>query len=397
MHYFLYLELSGFYARVWTESDPSWALKPLVVHRAKRVLDLNDCARAVGVKPGMGLDEAKVLLQGSGLIPYEEEPYRASQARWLDVVSEFSSCIEPGDPHSAWADLSGHPDPFAIASSIRSAVGKVSGSHVSIGLASSKWLSRLTCDLTGDTDLLLWEDAMREALEDPVSFLKDIPVSFLYPVDPVFLERLKFLGYRTIGQVASIPLKTLRGQFGNDALRIYSASRGGLQDHVKPLYPPDAIVSKIAFDGGISNSETLSISLQSLARKLAKALSDRESCGAEIELKIYFEESCLERSRTFSKPMRTARDVFSALSRMVFDVQEPVYSILAKMPGLKKARERQSGLFTMQRTGDDSAAGCAIENVRQVFGDKSVLRASEVAEPRRVRVLRAWSHATGWK
>jgi len=39
----------------------------------------------------------------------------------------------------------------------------------------------------------------------------------------------------------------------------------------------------------------------------------------------------------------------------------------------------------------------AIEHVRQVFGDKSVLRASEVVEPRRVRVLRAWSHATGWK
>lgn len=360
-------------------------------------MDLNGRAYAAGIRLWMGLDEAKVLLQGSGLIAYEEEPYRSSQARWLNALAEFSSCIEPRDPHSAWADLSGHPEPFEILSSIRSRISSVSGLKSRLGLAGAKWLSRLSCDLVGDADPLLWEDAIREALISPASFLKDLPVGLLSPIDSVFLERFKFLGYRSIGDVATIPLKTLRGQFGNDAQKIYSVARGGFQEKVKPLYPPDAIVSKVTFDGGISNSGDLSSGLQLLARQLAKALSDRESCGATIHLWIYFEEWCLELSRTFSKPIRTAREAFSALTRLVGTPDEPVFSILAKMPNLKKARERQSGLFTAQLSGDVLAVDRAIEQVRQVYGDKAVMHASEVAEPRRVKVLRAWSHATGWK
>lgn len=397
MHYFLYLELSGFYVRVCEQSDPLWMEKPLVIHREKRVLDLNARAHERGVRLGMGLDEAKVQLQGLGLHSYEEELYRYDQARWLDALAEFSSCVEPREPHSTWADLSGHPEPFEIVSLIRSRITCVSGLRLQVGMAGSKWLSRLTCDLVGDADPLLWEDAVREALITPASFLKDLPVGLLSPVAPAYLERLKFLGYRTIGDVASIPLKTLRGQFGNDAQRIYSSARGGFQETVRPLYPPDAILAKISFEGGLSNSEDLSLGLQKLARKLAKLLSDRESCGSRIELKIFLEDSVISRERTFSKYMRTAREVFSALTRLIQLPSEPIFSVVANMPNLKMARERQNGLFTVQHSGDDLAVGRAIEQVRQVFGDKSVVRASEVAEPRRVRVLRAWSHATGWK
>ena len=397
MHYFLYLELPGFYVRVWEQSDPLWMEKPLVVHREKRVLDLNARAYERGVRLGMGVDETKVLLHGAGLIAYEEEPYRLAQARWLDALAEFSSCVEPRDPHSAWADLSGHPEPYEIVSLIRSQIACVSGLRLQVGMARSKWLSRLTCDLVGDADPLLWEDAVREALISPALFLKDLPVGLLSPVAPAYLERLKFLGYRKIGDVASIPLKTLRGQFGNDAQRIYSSARGGFQEAVRPLYPPDAIVAKIAFEGGVSNSEELSLGLQKLARKLTKLLSDRESCCSRIELKIVLEDSVVECSRTFSKPMRTAREVFSALTRLIQLPSESIFSVVAKMPNLKKALERQSGLFTAQHSGDDLEVGRAIEQVRQVYGDKSVFRASEVVEPRRVKVLRAWSHATGWK
>src|SRR5688572_21790400 len=137
MHYFLYLELPGFYVRVWERSDPLWLDKPLVVHRAKRVLDLNARAYERGVRSGMGMDEAKVLLQGSGLIAYEEEPYRSSQDRWLDALAEFSSCIEPCEPNSAWADLSGHPDPFDVVSVIRSQIACVSGLRSQVGMAGS--------------------------------------------------------------------------------------------------------------------------------------------------------------------------------------------------------------------------------------------------------------------
>lgn len=397
MRYFLFCELKKFYVREWEKRDPTRVAIPLAVHRDKRVLDLNEPAHTAGVRTGMGLEEAKALLQGMGLVKFEEEPYREAQQQWLDVLTTYSSVVEPAEMHQAWLDLSGHADPFDLIAQLRSELLRTSLGTPQFGLAGNKWLARLAADVLCGIPLDLWPEATRKILREPAVFIAELPVHALSPVDPVHRDRLKFLGYRTIGHVAQIPLRVLRDQFGNESQRIHAAAKGGPQDIVRPLYPPDAVVARFRFPGGISDSEELSRGLERLSRSLAKRLSERESQSTDIEMRLETEAGKLERKRTFSRPIRTAREVLTALSRMVGEVASPIEAIFIRIPNLSKAKERQAGLFTLAQPGENVGADRALSSLRKVFGDHSVMRASEKVESRRVRVLRAWSHATGWK
>lgn len=392
MRYLLFVDLVGFYVREWMIREPERADQPMAVHRDKRVIDLNPSASLLGLRSGMRLDEAKLLLTGAGLILYEPEPYRASQAKWLDTLSEFSSVVEPCEPHSAWADLSGHPDPYELIGQIVSKLHRSSGLNVRWGLSSAKWVARRASDLREELPF-----SAMDWVERPAMGLASLPVGKLDPIDPAHRERLKFLGYRTIGSVAALSLKTLKSQFGEAAMGIHLAANGKDRSPVLAQYPPDAICLKRCFEAGLTDLQELGTALEELARATAFALSQRASQGAKMEIRIELETRYVDRRRTFSRPIRTAQEALSALSRLVGEPSETLFSIAIKMPSLRKAAERQAGLFASRIPGDDVAAKRAVERVRDVFGDRSVMRASELVEPRRVRVLRAWSHATGWK
>lgn len=391
MHFILFVDLPGFYVRVWEQRDPARGDAPLAVHRDKRVLDLNPAAVTLGVRLGMRLDEAKLLLPSAGLVAYEEEPYRDAQTRWLESLCEFSSTVEPAEPHAAYADLTGHPDPYDLLPRIACNIGRAAGLAPRLGLSSAKWVARRSI-MAGNLTFMA-----EDWVERPSMCLAALPVSLLDPIESSHRERLKFLGYRTIGAVAEIPLRTLKGQFGEAAMAIRSAANGRSSEPVHPRFPLDSVVIKRAYEGGLENLESVLFALESHAKACAFALSARSMMGAKLEIEIEHEDRVVSRRRTFSRPIRSAREALSALTRLVGEPSEPVLSLTIRMPSLVKSEERQAGLFVSRIPGDDISANRAVERVRGVFGDRSVLRASEIAVPRRVRVLRAWSHATGWK
>lgn len=397
MHYLLYAQVPGFYAREWERRDPGRAAEPIVIHAERRVLDANAPAAKMGVRPNMGLDEAKAILQGSGLIVWEEEPYRIGQRRWLDVLCESSSTVEPDRQDSAWADLSGHPDPFDAALEFANRLAAAGEPLPQIGLGASKWVAKLACEQFGKASRPSWELAMRAAVESPERFLAPLPVVLMAPVDAAHRERLRFLGYRTIGEAATIPLRTLRSQFGPECERVRLATRGGPSEPIRAAYPLDSVYAGIQFEGGTNDSGVLAEALSAMAKRVASALSSRDAQGATIEWTIEFEQSTVVRRRTFARPIRTMRETAAALRLCLGAIEQPVFAIGARLPDLKKAQERQSDLYASRKVGDDLAASRAVDSLRRTFGDQSVVRASEIAVPRRIRVLRAWSHATGWQ
>lgn len=391
MHYLAFLDLPGFYVREWIRRDPSRGEEPLAVHRDKRVIDLNPSAFLAGIRLGMRHDEAKLLLTGPGLIPYEEEPYRESQSRWLDVLAEFSSVIEPDDPHCAWADLSGHPDPYGILAEAADRIRQAIGLTPRTGISTAKWVARRSCALQGTP--YTWEDWV----ERPGECLSDLSTCALDPVEPKVRERLKFLGYRTIGAVAAIPLRTLKSQFGVDALTVHTAANGRGREAVRPLYPPDSVFLMRTYQDGLTSLQSVQAALEALAKSVAFALSQRSAYGTKMELAIGLAARSQKTHRTLSRPIRTAQEVLSALTRIIGEPNEPIHMISVRMPRIVKVEERQAGLYAARCPGDDLAAARTVDRLRDAFGDRSIVRGSEVQVPRRVRVLRAWSHATGWK
>ncbi len=204
MHYLLRLRLGSFYVRVLRRAGVAPVPDGLVVVREGVVLDCDERAAGRGVETGMAVRQARTILQGGPFREWVPDHYRRAQEVWLDVCCAFSDVIEPEDQHSAFLDLSDHPDPRGTAAEAIAAVARRTGLPVRWGLAPSKWLALLVSE-AGDP----WESS-----DDPLRYLWTLPVAALLPVPEEHRRRLRFLGYRKVGDVAAVPLEELRRQFG---------------------------------------------------------------------------------------------------------------------------------------------------------------------------------------
>lgn len=375
MHYILYLRRLGFYARRFSTSSP------VVIHCEKRVLDANEAALEKKIFRGMSLGEAKAILDGAQWIPWREDDYREAQDEWLDRCAIYSDSIEPEEQHSAWVDLSPHSDPNELARRLAEALD-----GPEMGACRSRWMAKLACDVGVG---LSGADG---------EFLRDVPTRWLTPVDPRHRERLEFLGYRTVGEVARAPLAAMRDHFGDAATMILACAQGGWADPVTPLYPRDSIAARIRFEGEIDDLQTLDCGLQELARLLAERLIPNDLQSKRLILELDHEVGSTHLARNFTKPIAGYASALSALRLMLSPPpQTPIGRLRARLENATKVERIQRELSG--RTGEEErsrSASAAFQHVRTVFGDASVQVGGEIAIPRRTRVLRAWKDATGW-
>lgn len=413
------------------------------MHRDKRVLDASPSVRAHGVRVGMPLAEAKAVARDARCVAWEEEPYRAAQAAWLDVCAEFSDAIEPERQHAAWVDLSGHPDASEIAVMLAEAVEARLGYAVRIGLAGTKWIAEVAAraahpDLPG----------LASACGGPAAFLAPLGVEWLLPVMPVHRERLRYLGYRTIGGVAGVPYRTLETQFAVEGRRILDAAHGRCFEPVRAVYPPDTLLERFAFEGATEDLMVFDAGLQFLAARISKRLGEQDRCGAELRVWIERESGEVEEvARRFVHPLRTPMSLLAGLRAVCAESLRaprpacgervwgegpsslgdmshtrhapagfqtpspqplsqqagrgarrdvPITALRVRLPGLVRAKRLQQQLPSAGASVPSAHAQEALSKVRAVFGDSSVLRGDEVRVARRVAVLKAWRDALGW-
>ncbi|HTQ10831.1 MAG TPA: hypothetical protein VMI31_12215 [Fimbriimonadaceae bacterium] len=405
MHYFVFLRLSGFYAQVLDRRPGNLHAKPLIVHRDKRVLDVDEAAQTRQIYRGMPLAEAKAILHDGAFVSWEEEPYRQAQGEWLDPCAEFSDVIEPDEQHSAWIDLSLHPNPQALAESLRRRVEEATGLRATLGIGWSKWIAKLATQLANT----------QYPIPDTLTFLHSLKTRHLSPVDLEHLARLEFLGYATIGEVAKVPFEVLRAQFGEAATHIRMCARGGYFEPVAAVYPPNSISERVPFEGSVEDLPTLDLALRDLAASLSKRLSQEDKQGKELVVTLEVDAggnhegdkgttahegaSCVVRRRKFTKPIQNYASALASLRLLLTPPpEEPILGIRARLENVTEAKRIQRELTGHTTTADrERGALAAFQHIRTVFGDASIVTGCDIVEPRRKQVLRAWKDATGWR
>lgn len=379
MHYILFLSVDGLYTR-WLGSTET----PTVVHRDRKVIDANEGARRLGAFPGLALSEAKSMLSGVKFVAWKGDDDAEVRSSWLDALLEFTDRIEPGAPHEAYLDLTGHPDPISIA---KKCIEKI-GVPLTAGLGCAKWIARAA---THHANALSSDHVVR-----PEGSLKELSTHLL-PIPPAAQERLVFLGYRTIGEVQKAPSEVLRKQFGELGATIYSAARGGISEPVQGCYPPDTIAVRVYMEVPWVDEEGMEADLRTLASRMGRALVDKDRAARKLQLIFVDEEGKQEdRERTFSKPLRTGFQVFSALRGLAQETF-PAIEARARLSHLEKAVTRQFELARLRTSSTSDSMKEALDGVRARFGSESVKPAGECSVPRRKAVLRAWCDATGWR
>lgn len=379
MHYILRLSLPEFYVRALQRQGVRDEI--LLVVKDRKILDATASALNRGIWLGMGKPQARSILTdipASAFREWQSDAFETEAERWLEVCANYSSCIEPDEPHSAFLDLNGHPDPARTALHCVRAIEERMGLSPVWAIAGSKWQAAVEA-----------ETARR---------LSSLPTSYLTPVHPGDRLRLAFLGYRTVDDVAKIPLQELTEQFGESGVRIHQAARGGCVDLVRPLYPPQCISEQMFFPGALHSLELVDAALQALTERLSARLQHEDRQGKVLKISVEREDlPAIGFLRRFTKPMNSSAEIVAAARRMLADqLHEPICALRILMPELVKAKRTQVSLIGGKPKDRLQSAEIALDHVKQVFGSESILRASEIFTPRRVRVLRVWKKANGW-
>lgn len=361
--------------------------RPVVVVKDGQVLDLNYLAATRKISVGMAVRAAKSIVADAEFVAWQEEDYRARQLEWLDACLEFTDAIEPVEQHGAFLDFKLHPDPVSVAEDLVRALAEKTRLSPRTGLAKAKWIARIAAEL----------DDRNQALQDPKRFIANLPIALLGPAQPEHRTRLQFLGYSTIGQAAEIPFGALQEQFGEQVYAIHQAARGGYCEPVKPIYPPDALADRFAFPGGTESWETILEGAQTWGTRIGKRLQRQSVEGAKVRLTLEFEDGPPKTfARTFAKPVKCSRSAFMGLRLMLEgQIDRPLAAIRILLPDLRKVQTYQPSLFDAAKV--ETRIQPALNHVRTVFGDKAIELGTQREEPRRVKVLRMWKHATGWQ
>lgn len=336
--------------------------------RKHRVLDACSVSQAHGVEPGQKERLAKALVERANVIEWKHEEFAEASERWLDRLIPFASVIEPVDQHEAVVDLSGHPDPEHILLPMILSVQSAVPGMLRVGTGHTRWISKLTS----------LESVATFDIDQPSVSLKPLPVRFLLPVSQEAIERLKFLGYTTIGSVQDIPWKVLRNQFGLEAQVISKACRGGFHQPVESKYPPASIRSQLTFEGVADSEEVIIRSLGELAQRLAFQLSAGDLQGTEMKAVLEFDEGAPEvRARTFAKPLYSRSTCHAALTALFKPMPEKgMVSLTVVMPNLRKQAFQQEAFG--ERGRQQSSSESSIDRLNVLFGEGTIRSASNV-------------------
>lgn len=382
MRFILWLEWQGFYANEALD-------QPEVVVRERLVLDANSLAQRAGIRVGMSVSEARNIVPSVVRRVWREEIYAERQKAWLDLCLPFSGIVEPIDGHIAAIDLSAHPHPREIAGKLLEILVQKVGLPLLRGAGPAKWVAMLASRFH-DLD---------RAISSPKDFLASLSIEDLLPIEKETRERLAFLGYRKIGDVVRLSHETLKGQFGKEALRIAQAARGTIADPVRALYPPDLVAAALTFDGAPETIEALEYGFAHLARDLSERLTERNVIAKQVSLTLVHEEGKPTKlRRTFVRSLATERDLFSALRLMLPEPPErPIERVFIRLPELRKARRVQLDVYAARSRDEiEESVETAMMHVRASFGETAVRQGSEIANPRWMRVRKAYREANGW-
>lgn len=394
----LYLGLDQFYVRAAEVVSGNGA--PLVVIDRGHVLDADDGARSAGVSEGMSVREARTLLEGARFVAYRPEPYREAAERVRAIALAYVDRLYSPREHEITLDLSLHVDPEEIARRLLAEVRDRTGLRAYAALAPSAWVARVAAREAHALGRELGVGCV-ERVDQAARWLAERPIEVLAPLSPETRERLRFLGYRRVGEVAATSLDRLRAAFGPEAWAIRLAALGEDREPFEPNVPPEACAARFRFEGGTSDAGVLRAGLGELARKLAERLGATHRRGQHLRVLVAFEDGeVVARERRFVRPLAHASTIRFALETLMREVscESPVREVRAVMERLEPAHGLQGRLMAgFEPEERRLRAEQAARALRCVLGDQAVLRASERPEPRRQKVLRAWRDAVGWR
>jgi nucleotidyltransferase/DNA polymerase involved in DNA repair len=346
-----------------------------------RVFGASAEAHACGVTTGLSPRDAEIRCPEARLVEADISQCRTEVETLLQVLELASPQVEPHGWGAAYVDLGnlaqGHADAVALGQDVGRAVRKELSKALepALGWDSTKFTAQAAARRTQPGHLLAVA-AVRER-----AFLQPLPITLL-PLPADVLERLGFLGLRTLGQYAQLPTAAVRQQFGRAGILAHRCAQGKDDRPVLPRWQAPHLTARREFDVPCVERERLLATLRRLSAPLLSTLrANLQACG-QVRLDVRFDNGSLqERRRVFLVPSADTDQVGRGLEQLLDGLHWPAAAAAlgVSLEQIQDAVVEQLSLFAAENERERK-----LENVQRHLAARfghPLLRRAVLAQP----------------
>ncbi|GAA0972791.1 DNA polymerase IV [Acrocarpospora macrocephala] len=382
----LHVDMDAFFASVELVDRPELHGLPVIIGAAGArgvVLSATYEARRFGVHSAMPMTRARRLCPQAVVIPPSHGKYGAISKGVMEIFHAITPEVEPLSVDEAFLDVGGARrrlgSPAGIAAMIREQVAERFSITCSVGVASTKFVAKLASrECKPDGLLVVAADRVTE-------FLHPLPVAALWGVGERTEQALTRLGINTVGDLAQVPVTTLRREFGVAGEHLHALSWGRDERQVVPHTPDKSIGNEETFAQDVDDPEVIERELLRLSERVASRLRAADLVGRTISVKLRRSDfTTITRSRT----LREATDVAKEIHATACDLYRAagLQRIRLRLVGVRMENLRPAGTATRQLGLGERETGWreaeqAMDKAIQRFGPDAVRPASLVRRP----------------
>ena len=228
-------------------------------------------AKRFGIKTGETILEAKQKCPELILVPPNYGLYEQCSHAFMDILREYSPCVEQYSIDEAFMDMTGtellFDEPVVSANRIRERIRDELGFTVNIGISENKLLAKMASDFKKpDRVHTLWRSELAEKLWP-------LPVSDLFFVGRATAAKLFKMGIKTIGQLAQTDVTFLKRCLKKHGEVIWAFANG---------YDTSVVRSEPEANKGYGNSTTIAFDVTDAGTAKLVLLALAETVGTRL-------------------------------------------------------------------------------------------------------------------
>jgi len=372
-----HIDLDAFFVSVEQVLNPELKGKPVIVggdpERRGVVASASYEARPFNIHSGMPSSKARRLCPQAIFIRAHFSIYKDASAKFMKILGDFSPHIEPLGLDEAYLDVTRCEEPYGshrqLALAIKDRIHKDLKITASVGIAACKVVAKIASDLCKPDGLLEIAPGGEQA------FLNPLPIAKLPGVGKKTEQALKEMGITTIGELASLPVDTIKRRFGATGAVLHSHARGIDHREVEAPGKAKSISQELTFARDTLDRNFLEANLHNLCQEVCQELRSQNKRAKCVAIKLrYADFKTITRQVILREASDVTQVIFTTaqqlLTKALAQQGKPVRLIGIRISSLV-GEEKQLLMFDSGKEKPERLDK-AIDKIRRKYGSTAI-------------------------